>query len=139
MLRNPRRERRTIAGATASPASVERNDDLVRTDEPELVADHFIGEIGIGLARIEKLGAVTKRRFFRLEPRQLRLPSLQVAVVSAPGEQTVRPGNSIAGEIADDDQCKRRPKSTADQTRNSIFSTHPTSKNHDRVSKASET
>ena len=51
--------------------SVERDDHFVGTDQAELAADHFVGEIGIGAARIEQLGAMREPRALGVELREL--------------------------------------------------------------------
>ena len=59
-----------------------------------------------------------------LELRKLNLPLLQSAVITAPGEDSVRPGNGVAGERADDDQRERRKRRPANKFENPLPTPH---------------
>ena len=41
-------------GGNATGELVERDDDLVGADEPEVLANQLVGHVGVGLARVEK-------------------------------------------------------------------------------------
>ncbi len=73
--------------------------------------------------------------FFRLQLGELGLSLLKVAMITAPGEQPVGPGDRIAREIADDQQGQGRPDSPANES-DIAFATHrvPT-----RITKESRT
>ena len=60
--------------------------------------------------------AVAQLRALGLELGELGLALVQAAVIAAPRQQAVGPGDRIAGEIADDDQRQRRHRRTADQS-----------------------
>ena len=53
--------------AASAGAIVERDDHLVGADEAELAPDHLVGEVGIGVARIEQSRAVGEPRPLGLE------------------------------------------------------------------------
>ena len=57
-----------------------------------------------------------KRVALGLELGQFDLPLAKVAVIAAPGEQAVGPGDGMAGKGADDDQRQRRAHRAADQS-----------------------
>src|SRR5690554_7006582 len=58
--------------------------------------------------RIQQLRPVLELGPLLLELSEFRLPLLERMVIAAPGEDSVRAGNRIAGEGADDDQRQRR-------------------------------
>src|SRR5690348_10662176 len=55
---------------------------------------------------------------------KLRLPLLQGAMIAAPGENPVGPGDRVAGERPDDDQRKRRRRRATDQAQTSRSTPH---------------
>ena len=59
-------------------------------------------------------------RTLLLDLRKLGLPLLQRAVIAAPGEDAVGPGDRMAGEGADDDHRQRRHRRPADQPENAL-------------------
>ena len=63
-------------------------------------------------------------RALGLELGQLGLALVQSAVIAAPGEQSVGPGDRIAGEIADDDQRQRGHRRAADQSQTACCPPH---------------
>ena len=86
--------------------------DLVGTDEAELAADQLLGEIGIGMARIEQMGAVGEPRSLRLELGELAAFDGLLPAVIAPGEHAVRADDGGAEEVGDD-RASRPPASAA--------------------------
>ena len=54
------------------------------------------------------MAAVPKLHPLLFEPGEFDLTVLERAVIAAPGEQAVRPGDRMAGEGTDDDQRQRR-------------------------------
>ena len=103
---------------------VERDDYLIGTHEAQLVAHHLVGEVRIGLARIEQSGTMPKLRLLDFELSELRFPHLQVVVIATPGKQAVRTRDRIAGKIADDDDRKRGPEDLAHMTECTITTHH---------------
>ena len=77
----------------------ERENNFVGADEPEVAADQFVGHVGIGLARVEQGRAVPELRAGRLELRQFGLTELEVAMITAPGEQPVGTRDGVTGEV----------------------------------------
>ena len=65
---------------------------------------NVVGEVGVGLARVEQGRMMAQLGASPIEPRKLGLLGLQVAMIAAPCEQAVGPGYGMAGEGADDDQ-----------------------------------
>src|SRR5690242_20907937 len=59
-----------------------------------------------------------------LQLRELRLPLLERAVIAAPGEDSVRSGNGMAGEGADDDQRQRGKCRAANKLENALPTPH---------------
>src|SRR5690348_14000187 len=55
---------------------------------------------------------------------KLRLPLLQGAMIAAPGENSVGPGDRVAGERPDDDQRKRRRRRATDQAQTARSTPH---------------
>src|SRR3569623_1827635 len=87
---------------------VEVEDDLVRPNQPKLLAGHFIGKVGIGMLGIEQGRPVTQLVTLLLDLRQLLLASHQRVMIAAPRQQPVVPGDRMSGKGADDDQRQRR-------------------------------
>src|SRR5258705_13488881 len=52
---------------------VERNDHLIRADQPEVPADQLVGHVGVGLARVEQRRMVTQLRFLLAQLSKLDL------------------------------------------------------------------
>src|SRR5690349_22045658 len=58
-----------LAGGNCTPAtSVERDDHLIGTDQPEVLAHQFVRHVRIGLARVEQLRAMAELRALLLQP-----------------------------------------------------------------------
>src|SRR5690348_16647936 len=55
---------------------------------------------------------------------KLRLPLLQGAMIAAPGENSVGPGDRVAGERPDHDQRKRRRRRATDQAQTARSTPH---------------
>ena len=77
---------------------------------------HFVGEVGIGMARVEKVGAVLELGFLFLQLRKLGFALFEGAMITAPGEDSVRSGNRMTGERPNHDQRERRRRGAAYQT-----------------------
>ena len=106
-----------IGGASGSGnrSSVERDDHLVGTDHAEVFASQLVGEIGIGMARVEQVRAMLQLRLLLLQLRKIGVALLESAMVAAPGEDPVRPGNRVAREGSDDDQREGRKRRAPDE------------------------
>ena len=76
-------------GAGRRGLAVERDDHLVGTDQAELAADQLLGEIGIGVARIEQLRAMGEPRPLGLELGELDAALGLGAAIIAPGEHAI--------------------------------------------------
>src|SRR5512146_921462 len=102
--------------ATGNSRSVQRDDHLVRANQPELRPCKLVGEVRVGVARIEKLRAVLELGLLLLQLRKLGLPLLKGTMIAAPGEDPVRPCDRMSGESPDDDQGQRRHCRAANET-----------------------
>ncbi len=81
--------------------------DLVRTHETEIPADQLIGHVGIGFPWIQKCGAMPQLRALNLQPGELKPPLLKIMAIPAPGKKTIRSGDGVTSEIADNQQRQR--------------------------------
>src|SRR4051812_7415527 len=90
------------------PSVLDGDDDLVGPDQAEILADQLLGEIRVGAARVEQLGAVREARALVDERGELDLPLLLLPAIVAPAQYAVRADDRIAEEIGDDEQGERR-------------------------------
>ena len=95
-------------------------DDLIRSNEPELPTDHFVGQVRIGLSRVEQGRTMAQVVALVLELCELNLPLIEVAMITTPGKQSIWTGDGMAGEGADDRQRQRRHCRAADQSDASV-------------------
>ena len=76
------------------------------------------------MARVEKVGAVLELRFLLLELGEFGFALLQRPMITAPGEDSVRPGDGVARKRPDHDQRERRRRRAAYQLKDPLPSPH---------------
>src|SRR5947209_457309 len=96
-----------FAGMTEERSVLDGDDHLVRADEAELAADHLVGEVGIGAARVEQSGAVLEAGAVGVERGQLDQLFLLLPAIIAPAQDAVRTDDRVAEEVGDDQQSER--------------------------------
>ena len=100
----------------------QRHHDLVGPDQPEVLADHFVGEIGVGPARVEQFRLVPEPVALGLEHCKLCPAFLELLGIAVPGEQAVGPGNGMA---CDGDRCKALAGEIGKATACTIYGRRP--------------
>ena len=66
----------------AAVASIERDDNLIGPDKPEVAAHEFVGHVRVGLAGIQQRRPMAQLLLLGLKLCQLQLPGLKVAVIA---------------------------------------------------------
>lgn len=94
----------------------EWNDHLVGANQAQILSDHFVRQVGIGLAGIEQRRFVAKAVALGFQFGQLSPAGIQLLRVAAPRENAVRPSDGVAGEGSHHKQSGDRPCRAADQS-----------------------
>src|SRR5579884_1935298 len=77
---------------------VQRNDHLIGANQPQVLADQLVGHVRIGLVGVEEVGAVLELGALLVDLGELGLPLLELAMIAAPGEDSVFAGDRMTGE-----------------------------------------
>src|SRR5579884_2127234 len=73
-------------------------EDLVQRNDHLIGADQLVGHVRIGLVGVEEVGAVLELGALLVDLGELGLPLLELAMIAAPGEDSVFAGDRMTGE-----------------------------------------
>src|SRR3546814_18286818 len=80
--------------------SAERDHHFVRTNHAQILADQFIGQVRVDLARIEQPGALLPLLALTIQVREPSFKHSPLGLVATPGEKPRRPDHGGIGAIA---------------------------------------
>src|SRR5688500_1804500 len=119
-----RRSRLTGSVERRHCGSVQRHDDLVWTNESEVLAHQLVGHVRVSLVRVEQPRMMLEPRALLLDLGELDLPLLERAMIATPGEDSIGSGDRMAGKGPDHDQRQRRQRRASDHRGNAAPLTH---------------
>ena len=90
-----------------------RNDHFARLDHTHFAPHHFLGQIAVGMARIEQGNTVGQLTARSLDPYEFGLPVLQLTRIIAPCQRAIWAEQGIAAKEGYNDQCRCRRSSGA--------------------------